>query len=272
MTESAQNHVKEIQDQSDKHVPGCLVKHAPKAKKNTCDYRWQAYEKAKSDNKVYDWPAYKELTERGEEVKTAAKENYESSSGTKYPVYPKWYSLTLACPKEGEWDVGHGKNFQERIAVPYWHNSHHVIPTSILSNKIVEVADKMKEPEIVYVIINGLLTEQYNINDPVNMIIVPFDDEVARAIKLPRHLSTATHMDHPMYTCNVKAQLDKVFSAYEAEIIDNGCDAKLPHSDIKDQLEALSKRLYKNIKEWGKSRAKKDVTLDTMPEKLFSKK
>ncbi|MEZ6138539.1 MAG: hypothetical protein R3C53_26955 [Pirellulaceae bacterium] len=94
----------------------CLNRHLgdpPQAGANkSCSHRWQAYLQMKSDSSLYDWPKYKSLSTRKTRIRTAMVGGGEN--------FPDWYRLTLAQPKEGEWDVT-GNNFFTKCYIPYWH-------------------------------------------------------------------------------------------------------------------------------------------------------
>src|SRR5678810_994255 len=61
-----------------------------------------------------------------------------------------------------------------------------MIPRSVLQDELQEAGKD--DPRIAPMIAQGLLKAEYNLNDKINMIILPMDRAVAEALRLPRHL------------------------------------------------------------------------------------
>ncbi|MCC7212033.1 MAG: AHH domain-containing protein [Candidatus Brocadia sp.] len=228
------------------HIPGCLNRHVGDTPRegngNTCSHRWQAYKKMNDDSGLYNWEKYKSLSE----------ENGKKTIETAKIGFPKWYTSTLKQPKKNEWDVGVSNkdyndaiNFYEKCYIPYWHEAHHIVCNSTLRKAISDFAKAAENDGLIKVIREGLLKEEYNLNDKKNMIMLPMDKAVADAIGLPRHRKTAAHWHHSSYSKNVKNQLEKIFNNLKQELVPH----KNPkYKNLKDQIESLSESLYDKIK------------------------
>jgi hypothetical protein len=228
----------------------CLNRHEAAWREHSCSHRWQAYQHALSDSALYDYPAYKRLVDRGRDVRTDARKDHTSSSGTFYPIYPEGYSFFLKAPKQGEWDVGAGRNFKWDCRVPYLHNAHHVVPNSKLRGAIDKSEKKFTGFRLV--VRKGLARADYNLNHLDNMVILPMDSKVAGALNLPRHLITVLYRDHTVYSKYVAQELGKIMQKYEEQLSDyfekkQKEHVKMTHQLCKASIESLSKRLYKQI-------------------------
>ena len=229
----------------------CLNRHVPKVEKgNFCSHRWQAYERALKDKARYDWPRYKSLAQRGGKVQTAADKDKKGK------LFPPWYSKEIDAPSGlrkpdgkdgGNWDLEHSDNFQVKCYRPYWHESNHIIPNSTLKKSLAALGEGMKSPHRVRRIVRGRLLEQrYNLNHEDNMILLPMDEEVARALRLPRHRKTAFLRSHKAYSDNVEKQVQIVFNNLKEQIREHA-RPKPDYGDYKKKLVNLSKRLYTEI-------------------------
>ncbi|ATB39508.1 hypothetical protein CYFUS_004952 [Cystobacter fuscus] len=247
----------------------CLNRHISKVeRKNSCSHRWQAYQRARGDAALYNWPAYKALAKLDGKVATAARTDKEGK------LFPPWYAFEIPAPGQrqdkpegGTWDLDHGDNFQAKCYRPYWHEANHIIPNSSLRKVLVDVGKGMNDPGRISMAIRGrLLNVQYNLNHKVNMILLPMDEAVANALQLPRHRQTAFLCSHVAYSRNVETQLKDIFKALVKDPIR---EHKVPkYKDCKDALESLSKRLYEAIKKAGK---RGTGSLDEMQDKDFAR-
>lgn len=269
---SEEQHAKDLADLKDKHKTGsageaCLNRHVGYyAKSNTCSYRGQAYEKASSDSKVYDWPKYEPLSKRTSGIQTAAR-----SEGGK--TIPDWYKTELTPPKEKDWDVATDGNFQDKCYTPYWHEAHHIVPNSTLRAAIAAVGTGMKDPPaMVLAVRGGLLDEGYNLNNKKNMIILPMDREVGLTIGLPKHRKTQDHRSHSAYSKHVRLELDKILGKIREAAEKH---KKQDYNSCKKEIEALAEDLYEAIKAAGqamKDAAGTEDSLDDMKEDQFKPK
>ncbi|MEZ6138540.1 MAG: AHH domain-containing protein [Pirellulaceae bacterium] len=106
----------------------------------------------------------------------------------------------------------------------------------------------------------GLLKEKYNLNEKLNMVMLPMDKAVADAIGLPRHRLTAKHRSHQAYSNHVQSKLDKIVQRIKQKLVEHQ-DPK--YKKMKKDIESLSKKLYKAITQ-STSKA-----LDEMPAAEF---
>ncbi|MFY0570110.1 AHH domain-containing protein [Archangium lansingense] len=282
---SDSDHIK-LEDYKDLHQPkggaggkGCLWSHESKYKDgHRCSYRWQAYEHAKEDKHLYNYPAYKSLCvdhkpSRRDSFPTAAYAGPKKRVPT--DTYAMWNTFSdhgapsisqpmKKKPRPGMWNLEYPGNFTGDFDKPYWHNAHHIIPRSVLQDELKE-ADK-DDPRISPMIAQGLLRAEYNLNDKLNMVILPMDRAVAEALNLPRHLlghqakvgedlfGTREETDHPNYSRRIRLMLRPVMNQYRAIMA-----AKLkedhpgpPDALAREQLEQVSRTIYKAIVTAGK--------------------
>jgi len=250
----------------------CLTGHRPNysklsdGKKWTCNYRYQSIEQAKAVGRI-NKRLHGYTTRRRNPVPTALK------------TAPPRYSTSIDPPRAKDWHIGGpspnpisrknklgrtvkipvGMNFSQDTW-PYWNNAHHLIPKGTLAKVIVAE----KEP-ISTLIQQGLLTALYNVNHMLNMLLMPQDREVAKMLRMPRHIQlkegddpsiSAQVFNHPEYNDMVQVGLDEIISEY-ADIADKADKAKAKPHDIpkvklsKAKLEALSERLLTLVLSWG---------------------
>ncbi|MDH5229512.1 MAG: AHH domain-containing protein [Gammaproteobacteria bacterium] len=245
--------------------------------RNSCNYRYQAYEQATSEKKIKDYlHTYNDRTQQilihdqFDSVRTSA---YSTEAGGKNPAN---YCATIAPPRRKDWDVGgpnrviRRKSFKrEKIIIPkgynftqdtwpYWNNAHHLIPKGTLRKVIM---DPKIGIEIGALMEKGLLEVEYNINHKINMLFLPQDKEVGEILDMPRHIqlkegdddSIAAHcVQHPVYDKMVKEidrGLGKVVEEFKTKIqkaIKENCE-KPKFTLSKQKLESLSTRLMNMI-------------------------
>lgn len=282
---SDSDHIK-LEDYKDLHQPkggaggkGCLWEHESDYKEShRCSHRWQAYEHAKEDKHLYNYPAYKSLCvdhkpTRRDSFPTAAYVGPKARRPTAtyamrntfsgYGVTPISEPLKKK-PRPGQWNLEYPGNFTDKIVKPYWHNAHHIIPRSVLQEELKEASKD--DASIALMIAQGLLKAEYNLNDKLNMIILPMDRAVAETLGLPRHLlghqakvgedlfGKRKETDHPNYSHRVRILMRPVMNQYRAIMA-----AKLkedhpgpPNALAREQLEQVSRTIYKAIVTAGK--------------------
>jgi hypothetical protein len=267
----------------------CLRGHESKRiEGNSCSYRWQAHERAKDEKDLYE--SYKDFDfdqyKKGM-IPTLA-------FPPEKPAWPASYCVALDIPSPGDWDVAGpekdvkrarfgksskgtieaGTNFYGQIA-PYWNNAHHIIPKGTLNAMIDE---QTKDNSAIGIFIkNQLLIAKYNINEDINMMLLPEDYEVAKILGLPRHRTHAQvdddaekgeEFNHARYNTYVEGKLQPIIDGYKAKFKKRG----KPHPEAnpeltKAELEALSDALRKEIigstsggKKGGKDKKKKGAS------------
>jgi hypothetical protein len=254
------------EEKIDKHkVAGesCLNRHQGDYKDgDTCSYRWQGRERALADARVYNWPAYKSLTDRGTDVKTAGRM-------VKGKPVPSWYDTKLPAPQQGDWNLKTGTNFTDKCYTPYWHESHHIVPNGALRTAIEIVGKGNPQPsKVIQAIRTGLLKENYNLNNKKNMILLPMDHEVAMALGLPKHRKTPSLWFHKAYSDYVETKVKAIFTSTKVKLVKH--KVQVTYKPAKRRLENLAARLYDGIKAAGRTmrreKSKRDA-LDDMSKK-----
>ncbi|MFP2933137.1 AHH domain-containing protein [Pyxidicoccus sp. 3LG] len=247
---------------------GCLNRHQKFKDGDPCSHQWQAYQKALSDPDHYNWPAYESLS-----VEVRKKSFFMETF---------WFVSKLTRPPlEGEWDLTYQfknrkkqtmKNFRTNASTPYWHEAHHIVPNSELRGAILNVGKGHKlEGPIILMVRGGLMGEGYNLNDKLNMILLPMDKKVSLALALPRHRKTRTTRSHKGYSKNVRKRLDDIFVPLKEKVEE--CKGKLPkYKKCRKQIEDVSEDLYPEIKGAGEKMGPRSKSIDDMPASSFVKK
>jgi len=255
----------------------CLVGHEGDYinKKNaySCNYRYQAVERAKSHKEIKKYlHSYNDVIDQiavqyPDNIPTLARDCEKG-------IFPAGYSMKIPVPQKHDWDIeGPPKDLQrsygEKIIAkhnftrqiwPYWNNAHHLIPKGILKKNIV--AD-----EIGPLMEKGLLTEKYNINHGINMLFMPMDLEVGKILDMPRHIQAkagddkrvkASCTSHPVYDKMVEEidnGLKEIIKGYR-KAIGNVENCTTPDFKLdKKKLESLSERLLDMILKWEGGRS-----------------
>ncbi|RYZ39806.1 MAG: hypothetical protein EOO71_18580 [Myxococcaceae bacterium] len=235
----------------------CIWRGLHKHKIHSCSYRYQAVQRAGEDDAVYNWPAYKDASARGEKIKTRLKTN-DAGEPAGNVWYLKYYKLELDAPKESEWDLK-GKNFRGPLK-PYWNNAHHLLPVGMFKESLIKVSSEMAKTrrdenkqlltvdgDICKILEMSLLEKSYNINHKLNMLILPMDDSVSDILRLPKHGGADSNF-HGQYDALAKSHLDKVMDFYRTYLNDLPDKEHLTDKQKqaqKKRLELLSQRLYK---------------------------
>ena len=164
--------------------PACLTRHQSRDNGNTCSHQWQAKVQAEAHPSVYNYPAYYTLCDRtpGGIFLTALRSNYPPGYGQQW-LGRFWKEKPTHTGRE--WDLGKGQNF-DHFAKPYWHNAHHIVPNRALASAITDAASDAKDSRLINLIKAGLMKAKYNLNDKINMVILPMERIVAAALALPR--------------------------------------------------------------------------------------
>jgi hypothetical protein len=201
-----------------KHGPGCLNRHVSwYAASNPCSHRGQAYQKAESEGgpgpkNRYSWPAL-------------------------VPGGPR---------KPGAWDFGGKDNFKRSSRKPWWHEAHHIVPHAELRDAMDKVgAGFSNQVEIVAKVRRGLRKEGYNLNEKINMIILPVKKKQSDVLGLPLHRKTEKHMSHDQYSDMVEVKLRPIFSSMKASA--DRCKKPPPYLAVRKKIEHLSTKVYQQI-------------------------
>jgi len=160
----------------------------------------------------------------------------------------------------------HHDDFDHQFG-PFWHNAHHIIPNGSLNSAITDAGKKLTN-----VIKMGLLKATYNLNDKVNMIILPMLQADAVKLGLPRHLTRdevgpgekQEMYSHKNYSNDVQEELKPIMADYKKLADEAVKDAAKKHKQpnpklTKDKLDTLSRELYEAIKAVGATAGGKSV-------------
>ena len=244
---------------------GCLTRHQKRTDDHKCSHQWQAKQKALDNKPMYDYPKYKAFCGDGQ-YKTAA---LRTGKG-KNDVFPRDYATETSegfmkdrpTHKGKEWNVDKNGNF-DHFTKPYWHNAHHIVPNGALKDSINKAGKS--ESKLPNLIRQGLLRAQYNLNDKVNMVILPQGRNEAFALGLPRHLKGDENgpnekpefFSHKDYSDRVEQKLDTAMQNYKKMFRDylKQDHPPLPNKLAKKKIEKISKDIFKEIKNLSKKYA-----------------
>lgn len=229
-------------------------------KAHSCNHRWQAFKKA-VQGRIYNWPAYQPIA--GTRLVMVAR----TRSGTR--------QVTVPDGRTKGWDIkASGENFRTSCNKPYWHESHHIVPNNVLKTCIAKKAKGSKlQVKYIRMIRGGLLKEKYNLNHKINMINLPMDRRIARALKLPRHRLTAEHRSHATYSDHVKKELNAILAPVQEIVMDKHKTEVPDYTACKAAIERLSDTLYDKIRKAGELMASGKMdgdALDQIPESHLS--
>lgn len=219
----------------------CLVRHETTYRVNdSCSYRWQALEKAKTGpgRSAYD-------------AHSKAKCHIGAQNPGPVPAGTGGAGVAVIKTIKGKKPKNKGKKFDiinlENFTtgfVPYGNQAHHIVNNSSLQKAINELAETFSL--IRWVIVGGLLTEKYNLNHKDNMLLLPTKNKDCRETGLPRHYGS-----HPNYSDEILVAVKRALQPYN-EIADQ-MDQKLKNHDkpepkkLKKALERISDTMYANL-------------------------
>jgi hypothetical protein len=214
----AEYHSWSAENDDAKHGPGCLNRHVSwYAKSNPCSHRGQAHQKAEAEGgpgprNKYSWP----------------------------PLAPGGPAVP------GAWDFGGKDNFKRSSRTPWWHEAHHIVPHAELRDAMDRVgAGFSNQVAIVAKVRGGLRKEGYNLNDKINMVILPVKEHQSNVLGLPLHRKTEKHMSHDEYSDMVELKLNPIFAVMKAS--PDQCKKAPPYVAVRQKLEELSSDVYKEI-------------------------
>lgn len=269
----------------------CLWEHGtnvPRDEKNSCSYRWQAHLRAWDDRtKIYH--LYRTAL-----AKKAIDETIDVGrrSKTSKRLVPSYYTYKLDRPEPGDWDVNgplekdlkrgngtvvkEGKNFHHDTW-PYWNNAHHIIPKGTLMSTM---GREFKSPRgLGTFVIKALLEAKYNVNERINMMFLPQDKEIAKILRIPRHLQMrfkdapgikSSVRDHRVYSDHASREIVAICNEFKEKYDDTYQKDKEKHPKAtakahKERLEKLSDELYEMITSFVKPGGPSDgLSLDAI--------
>lgn len=206
----------------------CLNRHISGVTRSSCSHRWQAWNRAKdADSSWY---------------------NLSETRVKNLRAKPGWGRIS----RGNNWGLSHGTNFQKKCRNPYHHNAHHILPNAVL-NGCIDKASKAGGPRLKILVRAGILKAKYNLNHKHNMIILPLDQRVGWALKLPIHLEKGARA-HEEYSAAVRVRVNKVIQKY-AKALKSAADPKKhdasPADFSRSALEDISKGMRSAIRAWG---------------------
>jgi hypothetical protein len=251
-------------------------------KNDSCSYRWQAVMAySKKGKQSIDGRENRLVTPKATQVRTSRYETSKSKSRAsgKKSFYPGDYPAALRIPDDPQgWCVGGPtktlevkdgpggkvlfkipahKNFTSHLW-PYWNNAHHIIPKGTLKSTIAELENPTgwppKSPALRNIVERFLLKKLYNVNHHSNVILLPMDKEVAKILKLPRHLLLEDDDDVPMPLEEASPKFDHLLFNLQAQaqligIMDDFSSAAKKAAGgggktcVTDEMEAAEKKL-----------------------------
>lgn len=215
----------------------CLNRHIGYRAEHSCSHIWQAYKKMLTRTALYN--------DKADGV-TGGKQCFLKSDAKEGESNVEW-RVVRKKPAKDAWNVGgtHPGNFTEHCNEPYYHEAHHIIPNSTLNGTIQELFGDTKKTLRWFR--GGLLDEGYNLNEMVNMIMLPNDQKVGRALKLPCHrvITPETNKrSHNVYSAQVKELLLSILSA---NVQDADKHDAPDYKAVRKDLEDLSGGLFDEI-------------------------
>jgi len=131
---------------------------------------------------------------------------------------------------------------------PYDHEHHHIIPVGNIKYNVV-LDEENKESKVnAQDRVNVLVQSKWNINNELNVTLLPKDVNVSKVVQLPAHCPWGGK--HFPYLRAVKDRLGPVKDAIDAacEMDEKQHEArKEAAADVKDLLDTASKTLYEQI-------------------------
>ncbi|RKH40280.1 AHH domain-containing protein [Corallococcus sicarius] len=146
----------------------------------------------------------------------------------------KWPADAPKQPPAGtSWDLD-GANFTTSASIPYSFECHHVVPNHELSAAINAVGkESAMKAEIVALVRKGLMEEEYNLNEKINMLILPMSKGEAFALALPKHKKTPSQPSHFRYSSYVRKELDKMLKPLKKDVDKHEEEARKNEKDSK---------------------------------------
>lgn len=251
-----------------KHRPGCVTRHVSTYDaSDSCSHRYHAAKRARAERRI-------DYTNAQAQAKCAWKDTDKNRKTL--ATFLKQGKITGPPSARG----GKLHIAVEPFSTVWWpwlNNAHHIIPRSVLADALEEIARSAEDhwERAFDVMIQGLLEEQYNLNDVPNMIMLPVDEADGAAMGLPAHLS-ARKRDHPAYSKQVRKVVHAVLQMHYEDLVAAIKAAKHAEEDrppaVKAVLEEISNITYEQILlKAAASRAagQADVTLDSLTDGLY---
>jgi hypothetical protein len=254
---------------NDLHKKGaCILRHDG-SKGSPCDYPWNGYQVSQTAARkgMYNKevkPHHIDRDRANQDIYEAARKKKKRSDETRdlfqarlrrfidgYRHGVRRVARPLAnSPKA--WFIGSDSpdpdNFKPRrhggmgYHHPYFHNYHHMVPNGAIHEFIGCTENGTKKLFL-------LMTSLYNINAADNIVLLPKQSFVGRALGLPIHCPYGQR-SHPTYSNSCQKTLSKISDLLQ-EVLDQGSPHRLNDSNvavIKQEINLLEKKLLMFIK------------------------
>ncbi|NOK01585.1 MULTISPECIES: AHH domain-containing protein [Myxococcus] len=224
---------------ADDHEHGCVNRHISDYRtSNPCSHRHQARLKAQQTPAKYTWPA-----DAARQPDTA-----------------------------GAWDITVDGNFETSARMPFSHEAHHIVANAEFKAAVIDAGAGIEPKGRVPLIVrSGLMREGYNLNNQLNMIILPMVKYAAVALGLPLHRRTPIHFHHALYSEYIKRELMKLFAWVKKAAADH---AVPDYATTREAVELLSTDVHPQIVAAGEAMKAGDMAgeaLEDIPHDFLGK-
>ncbi|HYO55690.1 AHH domain-containing protein [Archangium sp.] len=266
----SEEHVTQM-TRNDLHDKGaCILRHPqPPQKFDPCDHMWNGYtisltatRKAMYNREVHAnstdrTRAYKDIKEAAGKKKKRSDETHEDFQARLSEFIKKYRrgvrKAIQPLPENPKaWFIGpessNPLNFVPKRyggsgwKTPYYHNWHHIVPNGAVHEFIGSGPDGTRRLFL-------LMTSLYNINCGENIVLLPKQSFVGRALSLPIHCPYGQR-SHKKYSKSCESDLTKIAKKLQ-KVLDAGKPHKLNDQRvtvIKADMLNLSRKLLGNIK------------------------
>ncbi len=216
---------------STKHPGGCLTRHQRYKEGNPCSHRWQAAERARAEKKIYPQNDAIKHWKDADKVKEYQQAGKLSSVG---PMLDGKQCIAIKPFATCWW--------------PWKNEAHHIVPRAVLADAIETVSSMAGSRRISMrnMVVVSLLTEKYNLNGKLNMIMLPMKVKTSEETGLPIHFG-----GHPLYSDALERIVNaKFLAAYRgpAEAVKTSKHRKKEKMpEVRDFLEKTATTVYKSI-------------------------
>lgn len=164
-----------------------------------------------------------------------------------------------------------------RHFAPFPHNAHHIIPISTMKECLEDIYAMAGEnsDDMRNIVVIGLLRdEKYNINERVNMVILPLRRIHSKKLGLPRHFH-GKQKDHPDYrelaNTWLLTAIPNKYRSLASDVEERGHNSKKPPPQIKALVEKISHSIYEAIVSLSAVHRGKNWSLDDTAAEIFQK-
>lgn len=207
---------------------------------NSCSFRWQAVYRAQHE----DLDIYKDDFRLGRARLSRGHARELMAQGAAVPA-----SRQGPAGDSDATDVI-GLPFKTAFS-PWPNNAHHLLPVGVILNAIE--ATTTSKPRLAVRIIQDLLSNKYNINHHINMMILPQQAKVSHRLGLPTHPSLKANPSvgpavafHKDYSAKVQDKVALILKPYD-NWLEGICEPPSEGKDIVKKLNDFSQHLHDAI-------------------------